>query len=388
MKWFFLPAVVASTALAVAVPISRQAEGYDIVKTTILKDGQVIDWVRRETQDVNFSLPINYERNKRNNAQIERFASPLPEHLRGPEGTVPIPRRGLVPFPPKKLPTVSDAGLLDIKLKTSVASEDYAGQHWYATAGKQTKITGGGGGFSMFKPYLEYASDFSLLQTGLARYEAKTVEFGTITQSLEVGWMYYPPRGSEPIFFIFFNTNGYQGVGDYLCGWNTEQKGWVQVDDTIYPGMSFDLMSVIGGEQRDFDAKYHLSDGKWWLRAFGKDVGYYPAELFSKKSKKDDTLASYGDLLTFYGEVYNSGPELTTTDMGSGNFPEAGDGNVGYIKNMVYTDGDGKEQKFSGGYTQESDNSRYRIKTFFNSGTSWDSYVYLGGPGANGVVGG
>ncbi len=387
MKWLLIQTFLASTALAVAVPVPRQAEGLDIVKTVLLKDGQVLDWVRRESQDVNFSLPLDWDLKKRSNALIEKFASPIPEHLRGPEGTVPILRRGLAPYPPKRLPPGPSARFLDLNLNLLAAKPDYTGQHWYASTGKQTKITGGGGGFSMFDPYLQSDYDFSLLQTAMVRYEAKTVEFGTIVQSLETGWMYYPPRGELPMFFVFFNTNGYNGVGDYMCGWNTEQKGWVQVDDTIYPGMSFDHMSVIGGEQHDFDAKFHLNDGKWWLKAFGKDIGYYPAELFSKKSKKEDTLAAYGDRIDFYGEVYNSGADLTTTDMGSGNFPEAGDGKVGYIKNMVYLDGDGKEQKYSG-YTQESDNTRYRIKTFFNSGTSWDSYVYLGGPGANGVVGG
>ncbi|TQV95432.1 protein of unknown function DUF239 [Cordyceps javanica] len=387
MKSFFLQILFTSTALAAAVPLLRQAEGLDVVKTVVLKDGQVLDWVRRESQDVNFSLPVDWNSDKKSHALADKFKGLIPQHLRGPEGTVPIPRRGQTTFPEKLLmPTVYAQSSVG-EMKTSLSNEDYTGQHWYASTSKQTKVTGGGGGFSMFEPFLETPREFSLLQTAIVRWEAKTVEFGTIPQTLEAGWMYYPPRGPLPMFFVFFNSNGYQGVGDYMAGWNTEQKGWVQVDDSIYPGMSFDHMSVIGGEQHDFDVKFHLTGGKWWLTVLGKDVGYYSADIFSKNSKKDDTLASYGDRIDFFGEVYNSGPKLTTTDMGSGNFPEAGDGKVGYIKNMVYLDGDGKQQMYDG-YTQESDSSRYRIKTFFNSGTSWDSYVYLGGPGADGVVGG
>ncbi|ATY59115.1 hypothetical protein A9K55_002214 [Cordyceps militaris] len=387
MKSLLLQTLLVATALAAAVPLPRQAEGLDVVKTVVLKDGQVLDWVRRESQDANFSLPLDWSSQRKTNALAEKFTSLIPQHLRGPEGTVPIPRPGLSLLPPKQLRPIGGPHAPTLAMKLSSASQDYTGEHWYASTSKQTKVTGGGGGISMFEPYLQSQQEFSLVQTAIVRYEAKTVEFGTIPQSLEAGWMYYPPRGPKPMFFVFFNTNGYHGVGDYMCGWNTEQKGWVQVDDSIYPGMSFEHMSVIGGEQHDFDVHFHLSGGRWWLKAFGKDIGYYSADLFSKKSKKEDTLASYGDRIDFYGEVYNSGPALTTTDMGSGNFPEAGDGKVGYVKNMVYLDGDGKQQIYSG-YTQESDASRYRIKTFFNSGTSWDSYVYLGGPGANGVVGG
>ncbi|KAM3558471.1 hypothetical protein ARSEF4850_004588 [Beauveria asiatica] len=391
MKWILFQNLLASAALAAAVAVPRPAQGLDIVKTVVLDDGRVLDWVRRESQHDNFTLPADWNSDKRNNRLVERFVYPIPQHLRGPEGTVPILRRGLVPFPEKRPPVVDASASPMVQLKTYLfeqqQQQDYTGQHWYATTGKGTKVTGGGGSISMFEPYLASKSDFSLIQTAMVRWYAKTVEWGTVTQSLEAGWMYYPPRGPKPMFFVFFNTNGYQGSSDYMCGWNTEVKGWVQADDSIFPGMSFEHMSVIGGEHHDFDVKFHLDDGKWWLKAFGKDIGYYPAELFSKQSKTEDTLAAYGDVINFFGEVYNSGAELTNTDMGSGNFPEAGDGKVAYVKNMVYLDGDGKEQMFTDGYIQESDRTRYRIKPFWNSGTTWKSYIYLGGPGADGVVG-
>lgn len=385
MKLYFLPTLLASTAWTFVVPVPRQAEGLDIVKTVVLEDGQVLDWVRRESQDVNFSLPPDWDSNLKRTAPMENFPNPIPEHLRGPEGTVPIPRRGLAPFPQKQLPPGPRQPKTDFRVL--VANQDNTGQHWYASTSNSTKVTGGGGIFSMYEPYLEEDEDFSVLQTAMVRYQAKTVEYGTITQTVEAGWMYYPPRGDRPMFFTFFNTNGYNGVGDNVCGWNTEQKGWVQVDNSFYPGMTFGAFSEIGGVQYDMDIRYHLDGGKWWLKAFGRDIGYYPAELFSKKSTKEDTLAAYGDRIDFYGEVYNSGPNLTGTDMGSGNFPEAGDGKVGYIRNMVYLDGNGKEQIYSG-YTQESDKSRYRIKPFWKSTSSWGSYIYVGGPGAGGVVGG
>lgn len=383
---FLLYTLLSSAALALAVPIQATANDLEVVRTVVLEDGQVLDWIRQESQDGNFSLPISSGIENRHGL-LERVASPIPEHLRGPAGTVPVLRRGLTRYPEKKLPPLASPSGVEIELKFLDTNQDYTGQHWYAATSNPIQVTGGGASFSMFQPYLQSDQDFSLLQTAMVRQSANTVEFGTVTQTIEAGWMYYPPRGPKPMLFVFFNSNGYQGVGDYLCGWNSEQKGWVQTDASIYPGMSFDKMSVDGGAQYDFDLKFHLKDGRWWLTALGRDIGYYPAEIFSKNSVPSNTLAAYGDRIDFYGEVYNSGPSMTTTDMGSGEFPEAGAGRAAYIRNMVYLDANGKEQMY-GGYTQQSDPSRYRIKPFWNSGTSWSSYVYVGGPGAGGVVGG
>ena len=75
--------------------------------------------------------------------------------------------------------------------------------------------------------------------------------------------------------------------------------------------------------------------------------------------------------------------------MGSGQFPEAGFGHAAYMHNIVYTDTNNNPQNYDGGaQIQESDRSRYRIIPSFNSGTSWGSFAYLGGPGAGGVIGG
>lgn len=386
MRFILLQSLFASAVLAYAVPASRQTPELDIVKTVTLDDGQVLDWVRRDSQDV--FVPVPEETwDLRRSEKLEKLVSPIPEHLRGPEGTVPIPRRGLAPFPTKQMPPSKESGDAKTEFKAFSAKQNYAGTHWYSLATVQVKTTGAGGAFSMFKPFLESNQDFSLLQTAVMRYQAKTGDYGTIPQTLETGWLYYPPRGNKPMFFTFFTANGYQSMGDNLCAWNTEYKGWVQVDTSVYPGMMFDKMSVVGGEQHDFDAKFHLKDGKWWLKAFGRDIGYYPADLFSKNSNPSDTLAESGDRVDFYGEVYNSGYDKTSTDMGSGNFPDAGDGKVGYIRNMVFLDAQGKEQIYNG-YTTDTDGSMYKIRPFWNSASTWKSYIYVGGPGANGVVGG
>jgi hypothetical protein len=75
--------------------------------------------------------------------------------------------------------------------------------------------------------------------------------------------------------------------------------------------------------------------------------------------------------------------------MGSGNWPEAGWQQSAYIRNMVYTDTQGRDQVYDGSRgAVVSDTGRYRMVNSWNSGTTWGSYMYLGGPGAGGVIDG
>jgi hypothetical protein len=93
--------------------------------------------------------------------------------------------------------------------------------------------------------------------------------------------------------------------------------------------------------------------------------------------------------VNWYGEIYNSQTDLTRTDMGSGEFASTGFGRSGYIHNIQYTDTSGNSQGYDGSsQIIVSDTSRYTIDYSFNSGTSWGSFFYLGGPGNGGVVNG
>jgi hypothetical protein len=114
-------------------------------------------------------------------------------------------------------------------------------------------------------------------------------------------------------------------------------------------------------------------------------IGYYPGSLFSIAGEL--TLADYSDLIYFYGEVYQAEGALTTTDMGSGEFGTSGWPWAAYIHNIVYYDLSGGPIEWSAPYSC-SDTSRYNVEYFPDSGSNWGTYVFLGGPGAGGVVGG
>jgi neprosin-like protein len=74
----------------------------------------------------------------------------------------------------------------------------------------------------------------------------------------------------------------------------------------------------------------------------------------------------------------------TSSDMGSGYFPNAGWTWSAYMHNLlVQTDRSGRMSDYDGSSEiYESDPDMYGIEGHFNSGSSWKSYLYVGGPGA------
>ncbi|WPG98798.1 Hypothetical protein R9X50_00159400 [Acrodontium crateriforme] len=370
-----------------ALPTS-QSHGLKILKTSQLPNGQIIDWVPMESQvvgDIATPPPVPESRRGLDLKPLQTIA----EHLLGPEGTVPILRTA-VEYPAKVLPDMHHD---ESNAKPQAASVDAAatsskGKHWYASSGQSVTNLGGGAVFSLFAPYVQSSSDFSLIQTAVIRDNAPNKQYGPSTQTVEAGWMNYPQQITGPHLFTFFNTNGYKQSGDNIGGYNRDQQGWVQTSKTVFPGQQFSPLSKDGGAQYDKHIEYKLYSGNWWLYVHDQYIGYYPASLFSQGVQAADTLASHSNRINFYGEVYNSETSVTTTDMGSGEFPETGARKSGYIKNIVYTDEAGRAQFYDGSQQIiQSDTGRYRIEEHFSNRDIKGSFCYLGGPGAGGIVG-
>ncbi|KAI0967017.1 hypothetical protein F4678DRAFT_447167 [Xylaria arbuscula] len=380
-------ALAAAFQSASATPI-RRTDGLQVVATTTSADGQVIDWVVPESQTGNnlASPPSTPPANKRSvNNNVVRALLAKNAATQGPNGTVPIVRTSGATKATKRLPTKSDDGRLP---KIDAAADGSAGTHWYASSGQSVNNYGGKGTFSLFKAYTQNTADFSLLQTAVIRSSAAHANSGTVTQTVEAGWINYPDQIADPHLFSYFTTNGYSADGDNVGGWNRDSAGWVQTDSDLYPGISFSPLSTDGGDQYELEIGYTLSGGNWWLWALDRYIGYYPASLFSQGVNAADTLADHSDVIDFYGEIYNSETAVTTTDMGSGEFPDAGYGKSAYIHNIVYVDGNGNYVDYNGqDQLVVSDTSRYNLNPSWSSGSSWGSYFYLGGPGAGGQIG-
>lgn len=385
-----LPAIVMLLLRpALAVPVNGGAGPLQVVKTTSDANGQVVDWIIPESQGKIASPPPSspWSNHSATLMDIETLV-PQDPAMKGPEGTVPILRSGGPTPPIKRPPEPGDDGA---GANQTRAEASYAGQHWYASSSQAVANRGGRAAFSLFKAYVQSGSDFSLLQTAVIRSNAAHAGTGPVTQTVEAGWINYPNQVQSPHLFSYFTTNGYGGDGDGIGGWNREHAGWVQVDGLIYPGVAFAPVSADGGAQYQADIGFCLFEGNWWLWVLDRWVGYYPGSLFALNVATRDTLAGGSDRINFYGEVFNSGPQMTTTDMGSGQFPEGGFGHAAFLHNIIYLDAnDGRVSYDYDGSGQiiVSDSNRYRIQPSFKSGGSWGSFFYVGGPGAGGIVGG
>ncbi|KAL5354908.1 hypothetical protein ACLOAV_000999 [Pseudogymnoascus australis] len=376
----------------------------ETVATTTCPSGQVIDWVNAESRGEIATPPPPLDPSMRKQAHDATIPTGSPpktelevhERLRGPPGTVPVLRQSLAlaDFSKPISSILSKTGPPDSSGRISIRATD-PNKHLYASSAQNVKHYGGEGEFSMYNPYVETKSDFSLTQLAVIhRTGAHDPSHPAVDgrQTVEAGLINHPARfgDSNLHLFTFFTTVGYARYGDFIQSWNEDYKGWVQVDNTIFPGTVCSTLSTENGIQYNLWIAYQLDDGKWWLWVKDRWIGYYPASMFGA----GNTLASHSDRVAFYGEVVDSTEvaDPTTTDMGSGNFPETGWNHSAYISDMMYqaqptsistdlTDFDG-----SGDIIMD-DPAKYRMQPHFKSGQYWGSYAWLGGPGAGGIVG-
>ncbi|KUJ06453.1 uncharacterized protein LY89DRAFT_769335 [Mollisia scopiformis] len=348
------------------------------IKATTINGDRKIHWISKDSQgSIAQEPPTPPPRHKSSNN-----ATAIPElkqhgAQRGPPGTVPIALSNLDyldhPGSRKQAPNST----------TFESKRQYSGDHWYSSSTQYVSNLGGSADFSLFSPYVANTNDFSLLQTLVGR----TTDVPK-WHTLEAGWINYPIQIAEAHLFTYFTTCQYTCYGDYLGGYNTDVKGWVQTSDTIFPGTVF-TPSVDGGTQYELEILTYLYQDNWWVWVQDGYIGYYPASIWSNANNgANGTLADGADSIFYYGEVYQSEDALTTTDMGNGEFGASnGFGKAAYIHNMQYFDTNSVAQDYTAGFW-DSDDSRYNFQNTVSSGGSWGSYVYLGGPGAEGIVGG
>jgi hypothetical protein len=381
-----LSGIVAQVAASpFAAPVSQYTEhamrkraGLNVVKRTVTSENTVIDWVPIESQGKIATAPPAPPAAKHGGLSTSSFngSKPMaelqyPGAELGPPGTVPIPQVSA-----EYLANVATKSLPDLR---STKKRQNQNVHWYVSSNQNVNNIGGSAVYSLYKAYVANGGDFSLLQTAVTKSSTSKG-----SQTLEAGWINYPNQVSQPHLFTFYTTNGYANQADNQGGWNQDVAGWVQTDSQIFPGTVFSPLSTDGGDQYEIQIQYQLFQGNWWLFVLDRWIGYYPASLFSN-GVSGSSLATGSDVIFYYGEIYQNEGPLTTTDMGSGRFANTGFGHSAYIHNMVYQDGNGYHDYTAGFW--DSDSGRYSHQNSL-SGTNWNAYTYLGGPGAGGVTGG
>jgi hypothetical protein len=225
---------------------------------------------------------------------------------------------------------------------------------------------------NVWDPKIQQPNEFSLSQIWIL-----AGAFGQDLNSIEAGWQVSPDLygDNNTRLFTYWTSDAYQATGCYnlLC------SGFIQINNDIALGASISPLSNYGSSQYDISILVWKDpkEGNWWMQ-FGNDhvLGYWPAPLFSY-------LTESASMIEWGGEVVNSESDgqHTSTQMGSGHFPDEGFGKASYFKNIQVVDGDNKLRapKNLGTYTEKD--SCYNVKT--GSAGDWGTYFYYGGPGRN-----
>ena len=359
----------------------------DVVTRTQTPGGQEFDWVPIESQGHpgKAADPPDDDRPRVADegdyrAEPARSELEAPDLELGPPGTVPLLRLPIDKITPSgrlqdwlaKGPRPTPVTPPD----DPAAAAGDPSEHKYAHALQYVACYGTEATLNLWKSYVEWSNEFSLVQLWLSRGSP----IGNLRQTVEVGQQVYKDLYGDwqPHLFVFYTTNNYTLLGDNLGGYNQNVAGWKQVATTIAPGVGYTTTSQYGGQQYENAIKVQLSAGNWWVSINGVWMGYYPTSLFNATG-----LLNQSDMSDWGGEIVdaNSVPGTTATQMGSGRWPSEGWQWAGYVRNLLYqSDPAGGMTRFQG-FTDLTHPGCYGIAEDFTSNDSWQAYFWYGGPG-------
>jgi len=301
----------------------------------------------------------------------EHAASPLTLGLTDKFGNAVSCATGTIPMQRVSLDRLTKFATLDKFLakrpdgsggggSTQVASRQYA-------YGTQTVANHGGNSvLNLWNPN----ANFSISQQWYSKGS------GSGLQTLEGGWIKYPPKfGNSSVTFIYFTPDNYT-TGCY----NLDCAGFVQTNSNWALGGAWSSYSTSGGAQKIFTLQWKLYQGNWWLYLKGSGdieaVGYYPGSVY-----KGGAMTTGAARALAGGEVAPNG--TTWPPMGSGAFASSGYGYAAYQRNIFYIN-TSEASVWSSLTPIETAHSCYTIAyTPSSSGGSWGTYFYFGGPGGS-----
>ncbi|XP_074581561.1 protein neprosin-like [Curcuma longa] len=223
---------------------------------------------------------------------------------------------------------------------------------------------------NVWQPKVQESNEFSLSQLWILGGS-----FGEDLNSIEAGWQVSPDLYGDNYtrLFTYWTSDAYQATGCYnlLC------SGFIQINNEIAMGASIYPISNYDGSQYDISILVWKDpkEGNWWMQ-FGRDyvLGYWPSFLFSY-------LSDSASMIEWGGEAVNSEPDgvHTSTEMGSGHFPEEGYSKASYFRNIQIVDGSNNLRAPTrvGSFTEQS--NCYNVQNGNNG--EWGQYFYYGGPG-------
>lgn len=372
--------------------IETRQSALKITKTTTTPSGLTLDWVPAETQspDGKISAPPTASSMPSRVADathpITAAALELddPSVARGPAGTVPLvrPNTGLVSrILAVQNYTAKRGGVAVNKSRPNQSEADPSPfGYFHAMDSQSVKCYGCDGFFSVWDPAINNPAgpgdDHSILQIWLQNYNKQT-------QSIEMGWTVDRNLNGDAIahVFTYYTTNGYAKDGNNLGGYNRIFTGWVQYSPTVFPGIRINGASTQGGTQLDISFKVQIYQGNVWIAVQGNWMGYYPGSLFGNAG-----IIGGADWFGCGGEVYSSlsNPSQTKDQMGSGRQAQDGWTKAAFVRNLrVQSDTAGAMVNSNGSAESDTANggsNPYDVQMHMNSGSTWGSYAYVGGP--------
>ncbi|KAL4198477.1 hypothetical protein AMTRI_Chr03g46090 [Amborella trichopoda] len=363
------------------------------VQTIKSPDGDTIDCVRTHHQPAfdhpflkNHTIQMRpsfhpeglYSANKVSGPKQASISQTQLWHLTGrcPQGTIPIRRTTRDDIlKASSVKTFGKKKHRSMPLPPKSADPDLVNEsgHQHAIAYVQgDKYYGAKATINVWEPKIQQSNEFSLSQLWILGGS-----FGEDLNSIEAGWQVSPDLygDNNTRLFTYWTSDAYQATGCYnlLC------SGFIQINSDIAMGASIFPVSGYRGSQYDISILVWKDpkEGNWWMQ-FGNDyvLGYWPSFLFSY-------LADSASMIEWGGEVVNSEPdgEHTSTEMGSGHFPDEGFSKASYFRNIQVVDGSNnlRGPKGIGTFTEQS--NCYNVQNGYNG--DWGNYFYYGGPGKN-----
>ncbi|PWA37877.1 hypothetical protein CTI12_AA586510 [Artemisia annua] len=342
------------------------------VKSIKSPDGDIIDCVLIHLQpafdlpQLKGSLPLdppelpipNGHEQAEKESEIKQVWSSNGESC--PNGTIPIRRTTA-----SDILSSSSISNFGKKIRPdSLATHEYA----VGTVGEGV-YHGAKGVFNFWKPNVTGVNEFSLSQMWL-EYNVPNRLLNTI----EAGWMVYPDLfkdNGSPRLFNYWTPDDYKtGCYNLLC------PGFVQTTNKYSLGGVLHPLSTYDGTQYIISIFiFKAKTGDWWLHMGDTVIGYWPSSLFPDLCN-NATDVHYG------GEVIsNIDLKHTSTQMGSGHFPEEGYKKAAYIRNLEVVDIEYSLKPASNLKLVNTDSNCYAVTSGF--GEKWGNYIYFGGPGNN-----
>jgi hypothetical protein len=375
---------------------SRQAQ-LEVKYSTVTPSGQILDWVLLESQTAEpIAKPPTADNRRPVVSDPKRPTSHPTFELgeAGPPGHVPIVRPNVAAVRPTvKLDDFRSkrGGLLvNVNSPSAKPTDPDPFGYFHALSSQWTTAYGSDAWFNVWDPAIDLPSspgdDHSISQLWVQNYQKPQ------RQSLEAGLTVDRNLNGDLAnhIFTFYTTNGYTAEGNNIGGYNRLDGGWVQYSPTIFPGIRVNGSSTPGQGQLEIGLKYQLFEGNWWLGFNNNEsgpwiwMGYYPAGLF------DGGLGNVAQWIAFGGEVYSAlaNPCATQDQMGSGRQAAEGWSYSAYQRNLhVQSDTNGTTVDFDGvpgvdAAANTCTTNDFTIDCVMNSGSSWASYQFFGGPRA------